>query len=89
MFHLVDEIVFHALLDLHHIRTVDNYLVYDLTFAALGVVLIGLGLRLLSPTPCGGPLSGDRHAIRYPPVREKHNAAAQHPSALTPVGQRS
>lgn len=49
VFHLVDEIVFHALLDLHHIRMVDNYLVYDLTFAAIGVVLIGLGIRLLSP----------------------------------------
>jgi len=48
-FHIVDEIVFHALLDLHHIRMVDNYLAYDLAFAAIGVALILLGLRVLRP----------------------------------------
>jgi uncharacterized membrane protein len=48
-FHIVDEIVFHVLLDLHHIRMVDNYLAYDLGFAAIGVALILIGLRVLRP----------------------------------------
>ena len=47
VFHLVDEVTFHLLLDLHHIRMVENYLAYDLAFTAIGVVLIALGWRLL------------------------------------------
>jgi uncharacterized membrane protein len=47
-FHVADEIVFHALLDLHHIRMVENYLVYDLAFTAVGVTLIGVGLSLVN-----------------------------------------
>jgi uncharacterized membrane protein len=46
-FHIVDEIVFHALLDLHHIRMVDDYLVYDLAFAAIGVALVAGGTALI------------------------------------------
>jgi uncharacterized membrane protein len=47
VFHLVDEVTFHLLLDLHHIRMVEDYLVYALAFTAIGVVLIVLGTRLL------------------------------------------
>ena len=43
VFNVLDEIVFHALLDLHHIREGGNELAYDLAFAAFGVVLVGLG----------------------------------------------
>lgn len=46
-FHLVDEIVFHVALDLHHIRMVDNYLVYDLAFTVAGLILVVLGAALL------------------------------------------
>ena len=55
-FHIVDEVVFHALLDLHHIRMVENYLAYDLGFAAIGVALIAIGGGLMrsSPNPVGG-----------------------------------
>lgn len=46
-FHLVDEVAFHLLLDLHHIRMVEGYLAYDLGFTAIGVVLVLVGWRLL------------------------------------------
>ena len=46
-FNVVDEIVFHALLDLHHIREGGNELAYDLAFTALGVGQIVLGLLLV------------------------------------------
>src|SRR3712207_7801694 len=44
---VADEIVFHALLDLHHIREGENELAYDLAFSALGVVQIAIGLLLV------------------------------------------
>jgi uncharacterized membrane protein len=47
VFHLVDEVTFHLLLDLHHIRMVEDYLAYDLAFAGIGVVLVVVGARLL------------------------------------------
>ncbi len=45
-FNVLDELVFHALLDLHHIREGGNELAYDLGFTAVGVVLLGVGLLL-------------------------------------------
>ena len=46
-FHLVDEVVLHLLLEAHHIRMVEDYLVYDVGFTALGVVLVAAGYALL------------------------------------------
>ena len=46
MFNVVDEVAFHLLLGAHHIRMVDDYLVYDLAYTALGVALVVLGLLL-------------------------------------------
>ena len=46
-FNVTDEIVFHALLDLHHIRHGPDYLLWDLAFAAWGVAMIAIGWRLL------------------------------------------
>lgn len=46
-FHVVDEILFHLILDLHHIRMVDNYLAYDLGFTAVGLLLVASGVALL------------------------------------------
>ena len=43
VFHLVDEVLFHLVLDLHHIRMVEDYPVYDLAFTAIGVALIVAG----------------------------------------------
>ena len=45
-FNVVDEIVFHLLLEAHHIRMVEYYLVYDLAYAALGVALAAVGALL-------------------------------------------
>ncbi len=50
-FNVLDEIVFHALLDLHHIREGGNELAYDLGFTALGVLLVAVGLLLVRAAP--------------------------------------
>ena len=39
--------VFHALLDLHHIREGDNELTYDMGFGALGVAQLLVGWLFL------------------------------------------
>lgn len=46
-FHVVDELVFHLLLGLHHIRMVENYAIYDAAFAGIGVVLLVAGWAVL------------------------------------------
>jgi uncharacterized membrane protein len=46
-FNLVDEVLFHLLLGAHHIRMVEDYLVYDLAFTALGVALVATGVLLV------------------------------------------
>ena len=46
VFNLVDEVVFHLVLGAHHIRMVDNYLVYDLIYTVVGVGLVVGGLAL-------------------------------------------
>ena len=47
LFNISDEIVFHAVLDLHHIREGTQELAYDLAFASLGVVQVAIGLVLV------------------------------------------
>ncbi len=49
IFNLADEVVFHALLDLHHIREGGNELAYDAAFTGLGVGLVAVGLLLVRP----------------------------------------
>ena len=46
LFNVADEIVFHALLDLHHIREGGHELAYDMAFLALGIALVALGILL-------------------------------------------
>lgn len=46
VFNLVDEIVFHLILGAHHIRMVDNYLVYDLVYTVVAASLVAGGLAL-------------------------------------------
>lgn len=46
LFNLFDEVAFHALFGLHHIRMVDDYLAYDLGFAAAGAALVAAGVLL-------------------------------------------
>ncbi len=47
VFNVIDQIVFHLLLEAHHIRMVENYEVYDWAFFALGLVLIAAGLLIV------------------------------------------
>ena len=49
LFNVADEVVFHALLDLHHIREGSNEVAYDLAFTAVGVVQLAVGLLLAQP----------------------------------------
>ncbi len=46
LFNVADEVIFHALLELHHIREGDNELAYDMVFLALGIVLVITGWLL-------------------------------------------
>ena len=51
LFNVLDEIVFHALLDLHHVREGANELAYDMAFTAFGVVLLVGGFVLVRARP--------------------------------------
>ena len=46
-FNIVDQVVFHLLLDAHHIRMVENYQLYDWGYTALGALLIAVGAPLV------------------------------------------
>jgi uncharacterized membrane protein len=45
-FNLTDQVVFHLALRAHHIRMVEDYQVYDWSFAAFGALLVAVGWRL-------------------------------------------
>jgi uncharacterized membrane protein len=49
LFNVIDQFLFHLLLEAHHIRMVENYHVYDWSFFALGLVLIGIGYLIVQP----------------------------------------
>jgi uncharacterized membrane protein len=46
LFNVLDEILFHVVLDLHHIREGPDELAYDAGFTAVGVVLLAVGWLL-------------------------------------------
>ncbi len=46
-FNVVDQVVFHMLLEAHHIRMVEDYQIYDWGYTALGALLIVAGLALV------------------------------------------
>jgi uncharacterized membrane protein len=48
LFNLVEGIIDHHLLHIHHVTETDNHLLWDLAFLASGVVLIGIGASLIS-----------------------------------------
>jgi uncharacterized membrane protein len=50
-FQLFDSIFFHALLGLHHIRHVPNFIIYDVAFFLLGFGLIGVGYLMMRNQP--------------------------------------
>ena len=46
LFNVVDQVVFHLLLEAHHIRQGEDYLLYDWGFTAIGVALVAGGALL-------------------------------------------
>lgn len=50
-FHLTDQVVFHLLLEAHHIRMVEDPQRYDWGFAAIGAALVAGGLGLVRRAP--------------------------------------
>lgn len=56
LFNVADEVLFHALLGLHHIREGDNEFAYDMGFTAIGLALIAIGWLLArSPGDMANP----------------------------------
>ena len=53
LFNVADEVVFHALLDLHHIREGEHELAYDMAFLAVAVVQLAAGWALTRRRPLG------------------------------------
>ncbi len=47
VFNLFDSIVNHWILGIHHIREVEDWLVYDIAFFIAGLILIGAGMWLI------------------------------------------
>ena len=54
-FKVVEGIVDHHLLTLHHVKTGDGQLAFDLGFLALGALLLMAGLALARREPRPGP----------------------------------
>lgn len=60
-FHVVDQVLFHLLLQAHHIRAGEHEQLYDWSYTAVGVLLALGGMRLVrSATPARGPRPGAR-----------------------------
>ncbi|HEY8339161.1 MAG TPA: DUF2243 domain-containing protein [Egibacteraceae bacterium] len=64
LFDLVDQVVFHLLLSAHHIRMVDEWLVYDAAYTVLGLALVVVGLRLALRQPYSAGRSGRATSVR-------------------------
>jgi uncharacterized membrane protein len=47
LFNLVEGIIDHHILHIHHVTETENHLVWDLAFLASGVLLIGIGVALI------------------------------------------
>ena len=47
LFNLVEGIIDHHILHIHHVTETENHLVWDLAFLASGVVLVAVGLALI------------------------------------------
>jgi uncharacterized membrane protein len=52
-FNITDQIVFHMLLEAHHIRMVEDYQLYDWGYTALGAALVAGGLALTRASRAG------------------------------------
>ena len=47
LFNLVEGIIDHHLLHIHHVTETHNHLIWDLAFLASGLLLIGIGLTMI------------------------------------------
>ena len=47
LFNLVEGLIDHHLLHVHHVTETENHLVWDVAFLASGLVLLGVGLSLI------------------------------------------
>jgi uncharacterized membrane protein len=59
-FNITDQVVFHLLLEAHHIRMVEDYQLYDWGYTAIGALLVAGGWRS-SAAPDDGRGRGSRH----------------------------
>jgi len=48
LFNLVEGIIDHHLLHIHHVTETENHLIWDLAFLASGLLLIGIGATMIS-----------------------------------------
>ena len=48
LFNLVEGIIDHHLLHIHHVTETDNHLIWDLAFLASGLILLGIGATMIS-----------------------------------------
>ena len=48
LFNLVEGIIDHHLLHIHHVTETENHLIWDLAFLASGSILIGIGVTMIS-----------------------------------------
>lgn len=48
LFNLVEGIIDHHLLHIHHVTETDNHLIWDLAFLASGLLLFGIGATMIS-----------------------------------------
>ena len=48
LFNLVEGVIDHHILHIHHVTETENHLVWDLAFLASGVALIAVGLALVN-----------------------------------------
>jgi uncharacterized membrane protein len=48
LFNLVEGIIDHHLLHIHHVTETDNHLIWDVAFLASGLLLIGIGMTMIS-----------------------------------------
>jgi len=60
LFNMVEGLIDHQLLGLHHVRPGAHQLAWDLGFLAFGAVLAGVGLLVTRPAPHGGVTRAER-----------------------------
>lgn len=63
LFNLVEGVIDHHLLHVHHVTETENHLIWDLAFLASGAVLIGIGWLLIKAGEADRTVRGDPEVI--------------------------